>query len=151
MNYRELNKIILLIQEMGKLNCEFDTTEIAQRVQQLMVDKGMNQTSFSNLIGMRQSALSQQLTGKVSVPLVTVYRTLAKFPDVSPDWLLFGLGDKKRTAGANISIQRQGNVNKVGGSVTQSIDGDKTRLQPPCQNCSLVSKLTELLHLALSK
>lgn len=151
MNYRELNKIILLIQEMGKLNCEFDTTEIAQRVQQLMDDKEMSQTMFSDLIGIRQSALSQQLTGKVAVSLVTVSRALTCFPNISPDWLLFGIGNKERAAGTNVSVQRQGNVNNVGGTVTQSMNNGKAPLPPPCQNCQLVNKLTDLLHLALSK
>ena len=117
-----------------------------------MDGKEMSQTTFSNSIGIQQSSLSQQLTGKVSVPLVTVYRTLANFPDISPDWLLFGRGDMKRAAGTSISIQRQGNVNNVGGAVTQSMDGGRAQpTAPPCHDCNLVNRLTELLQLALSR
>lgn len=132
---------------MGRLNKEFDTSGIAKRVQLVMAEKGVNQTSLAGLIGIEQNSLSVQLKGK-KMSLVTVYGTLENFPDISPDWLLFGHGEMKRTAGTSINIQRQGNVNSVGSVVTQSIE--RRALTPSCQNCHLVNKLTELLQLALS-
>lgn len=133
---------------MGRLNKEFDTSGIAKRVQFVMAEKGVNQTTLANIIGIEQNSLSMQLKGR-KMSLVTVYGTLANYPDISPDWLLFGQGEMKRNVGTNISIQRQGNVNSVGGVVTQTMD--RRAPTPSCQNCQLVNKLTELLQLALSK
>lgn len=132
---------------MGRLNKEFDTSGIAKRVQLVMAEKGVNQTSLASLIGIEQNSLSVQLKGK-KMSLVTVYGTLENFPDISPDWLLFGHGEMKRTVGTSINIQRQGNVNSVGSVVTQTME--RRAPTPSCQNCHLVNKLTELLQLALS-
>lgn len=132
-------------------NHEFDSSEIIRRVQKVMHDREMNQAEFASSIGLQQNTYNQQLKKK-RASLGTVYGTLMRFPDISPDWLLFGRGDMKRAAGTSISIQRQGNVNNVGGAVTQSMDGGRAQpTAPPCHDCNLVNRLTELLQLALSR
>jgi hypothetical protein len=54
--------------------------------------KAKSASEFSRLIGISQTTLSGQLSGSRGVSLDTIIATLSAFPDVSSQWLLFGIG-----------------------------------------------------------
>lgn len=53
---------------------------------------GGNVTAFSKLIGVNQKTLSQQMNKECSVSLAILLPILAKFPDISAEWLFRGKG-----------------------------------------------------------
>jgi transcriptional regulator with XRE-family HTH domain len=65
---------------------------VNQRFAELMSLKAKSASEFSRLIGISQTTLSGQLSGSRGVSLDTIIATLSAFPDVSSQWLLFGIG-----------------------------------------------------------
>jgi hypothetical protein len=62
-----------------------------------MNDKEMNASQFSESIGVQRSIISHIMSKRKYNPsLDIVTKILNRFPEINPDWLLFGNGDMKR-------------------------------------------------------
>jgi transcriptional regulator with XRE-family HTH domain len=79
-----------------------------ERIIRIMKEKNMNASQFSDAIGIQRATISHILAGRNNPSLDMVMKILAKFPDISPDWLLSGKepitrGFSKNTGNNNIS------------------------------------------------
>ena len=66
------------------------------RINELIEFLGFSQTQFADTIGINRSILSHIMKGRNKPSLEVVNRILETFPQVSPDWLLWGKGSSVR-------------------------------------------------------
>lgn len=67
--------------------------KILQRIKELIEAKGCSVTSFSKMIGIRQTTLNTYLKYDRYPAYETIHAILHTFPDVSAEWLMRGEGD----------------------------------------------------------
>lgn len=57
---------------------------------------GLSRTDFAAKLGISNAVLSHIASGRNKASLDLVIAILTQFPDISPDWLLFGKGEMKK-------------------------------------------------------
>lgn len=57
----------------------------------------LSTTSFADTIGISRSGLTHLLTGRNQPSLDVARKILAKYPEISTEWLIMGMGDMFRT------------------------------------------------------
>lgn len=67
-----------------------------------MKEKNMNASQFSDAIGIQRATISHIIAGRNNPSLDMVMKILTKFPEISPDWLLWGKEPMKRSLQENI-------------------------------------------------
>lgn len=67
------------------------------RIKQVMDYSQLSTTSFADTIGISRSGLTHLLTGRNQPSLDVARKILAKFPEISTEWLIMGMGDMIRT------------------------------------------------------
>ena len=70
------------------------------RIKQIMDGQHMTQQEFSEFLNIAPATLSSILRGRTRPTLSIVDAIVARFPDISTDWLLFGKGPMMRSAEA---------------------------------------------------
>ncbi len=63
--------------------------ELNQKIEQIILSKGMSPSSFADTIGVQRSNISHILSGRNKPSLDIIQRILRVFPDLDRDWLLF--------------------------------------------------------------
>ena len=64
-----------------------------EKIEQIMLDKQLNNTQFSSMIGISAGALSHITSGR-SNPSLTILRNIKDaFPDLNPKWLFYDEGE----------------------------------------------------------
>ena len=66
---------------------------MVNRIIKLIESKGLNPTSFAAQIGVQQKTLWNQLNEKRKLSLDTIEAIIEKYPEVSAEWLMRGVGD----------------------------------------------------------
>ncbi|MEJ2596184.1 MAG: helix-turn-helix transcriptional regulator, partial [bacterium] len=66
---------------------------MTERIQQLISDKKLSPTQFSDEIGIQRSSLSHVLSGRNKPSLDFMLKIKTRFPEVNLDWLLLGEGN----------------------------------------------------------
>ena len=61
-----------------------------QRLLELMKIKNLTSSQLADAIGVQRSGISHFFSGRNKPSLEFILKILAFFPDVNPDWLLFG-------------------------------------------------------------
>jgi len=84
-----------------------------QRVKCIIEYKGMNESSFSEAIGIRQNTLNQQLSGLRRLSLDVVKNIIITFEDISPDWLIAGRGEMIRGTELPIEIDPEKEISRL--------------------------------------
>lgn len=69
---------------------------IAERILKIIEYIGVNQAQFAQMIDLNPSILSHIIKGRNKPSLEVVEKILKTFPQISPDWLLWGNGDIAR-------------------------------------------------------
>ncbi len=69
---------------------------IAERILKIIEYIGVNQAQFTQMIDLNPSILSHIIKGRNKPSLEVVEKILKTFPQISPDWLLWGNGDIAR-------------------------------------------------------
>ena len=64
-----------------------------ERIRQIMESKKMTQQEFASYVGMSAAALSSIFNERTRPTINTVEAIKSKMPEISTDWLLFGIGD----------------------------------------------------------
>jgi transcriptional regulator with XRE-family HTH domain len=90
-----------------------------ERIIRIMKEKNMNASQFSDAIGIQRATISHILAGRNNPSLDMVMKILAKFPEISPDWLLSGKEPITRSLPENT-----GNNNITGISGRPVMSGD---------------------------
>ena len=75
--------------------------EISDRIRQLIENKGVTSYKISVDTGISQAMLSRILSGNTKKPQCSTVKILAKYFNVSPEWLLTGEGDMHTTPEQN--------------------------------------------------
>jgi len=63
-----------------------------ERIQQFLQVENKSSAQFAEEIGVQASSVSHILSGRNNPSLDFILKMLAKFPDISTEWLLFGKG-----------------------------------------------------------
>lgn len=63
---------------------------LIDRIKKLIEIKKLNSSKLADDLGISRSRLSHILTGRNNPSLEIVQSLLTKFPEINPDWLLFG-------------------------------------------------------------
>ncbi|MFW5974973.1 MAG: helix-turn-helix domain-containing protein [Bacteroidota bacterium] len=67
-----------------------------ERLTFIMKAKNLSMTQFADEIKVQRSNMSHVMNGRNKASLDFVSRILKRFPDINPDWLLFGKGSMNR-------------------------------------------------------
>lgn len=70
------------------------TDDIRQRIKKVLADKDLSVASFCNDVGLPQATVNRQLNGGSKVSVETIKVFLQKFPNISAEWLLRGIGNE---------------------------------------------------------
>ena len=69
----------------------------SQRIIQIMRDKKMSATQFSEAIGIQRAAMSHITLGRNNPSADVITKIIERFEDINPGWLLTGKGMMKNT------------------------------------------------------
>ena len=72
-----------------------------ERIRRLMESTEMTQQTFAEHIGISPASMSSIFNGRTNPTLNIVEAIKRKFPDISTDWLVFGVGDMYDSAAAS--------------------------------------------------
>ena len=64
-----------------------------KRVKELRISKKLTQKQFGEMIGLKQNSIALIENGKRNMSDSAVIALLSAFPDVNPDWFLYGSGE----------------------------------------------------------
>lgn len=67
-----------------------------ERLAFIMKAKNLSMTKFADEIEVQRSSMSHVMNGRNKASLDFIRRILKRFPDINPDWLLFGKGGMSR-------------------------------------------------------
>ena len=67
-----------------------------ERIKQVIEYSQLSSSAFADTIGISRSGLTHLLTGRNQPSLDVARKILAKFPDVSTEWLIMGMGEMLR-------------------------------------------------------
>ena len=70
--------------------------ELNKRVLSIMDAKFLSKSSFANMLNISLPVLTHIGTGRNKPGLELITKILTHFPDISPDWLLMGIGSMNR-------------------------------------------------------
>ena len=62
------------------------------RIRLILKTKNISASKFADEIGVQRSSISHILSGRNNPSLDFIQKTLHRFPDISPDWILTGKG-----------------------------------------------------------
>jgi transcriptional regulator with XRE-family HTH domain len=68
------------------------------RIKELSLAEGLTPASFADAIGIQRSSISHILNGRNNPSLDFILKTLQRFPNLNPDWLLIGDGQMLRSS-----------------------------------------------------
>jgi transcriptional regulator with XRE-family HTH domain len=68
------------------------------RIIKIIEDQKLTSAKFADEIGVQRSSISHLLSGRNNPSLEFVQKILNKYPEISTDWLLFGVGEMKKTS-----------------------------------------------------
>lgn len=76
------------------------------RIKQVIEYSQLSSSAFADTIGISRSGLTHLLTGRNQPSLDVARKILAKFPEISTEWLIMGMGEMFRTEG-NVSVEKE--------------------------------------------
>ncbi|MCO6495607.1 MAG: helix-turn-helix transcriptional regulator [Bacteroidetes bacterium] len=87
--------------------------EIVERINELMSDFGLDKKAMSEKLNISAATLSHISSGRNNPSLELILSILKAFPNISPDWLLLGLGEKLRAGDSKIQTNSDELSNKI--------------------------------------
>jgi len=73
---------------------------MVNRILQLIREKNLTASQFADEIGIQRSGMSHIISGRNKPSLEFVMKILNRYPDVRPEWLLYGTGEQKNSGGS---------------------------------------------------
>lgn len=77
-------------------NIESEATNMKERIIKIMECERMGQAQFASAIGIQRAAMSHIISGRNNPSLDVMTKILHRYPQINPDWLLFGKGEMLR-------------------------------------------------------
>lgn len=66
---------------------------MVNRIQKIIDSYNLNSSQFAEIVGVQRSSISHILSGRNKPSLDFIMKILSKYPDIDPNWLIFGKGD----------------------------------------------------------
>lgn len=73
----------------------------AERIQEILKSKGLNNVQFCSATGISPASLSHILSGRSNPTLAILRNVVSGFPDLNPAWVMLGEGEMYRSAAAD--------------------------------------------------
>ena len=81
-----------------------------ERIRNVIKYSQLSPSAFADTIGISRSGLTHLLTGRNQPSLDVARKILAKFPDVSTEWLIMGMGEMLRPEEQSVAVSDDGNA-----------------------------------------
>ena len=76
-----------------------------ERIKLIIKTKNLSASRFADMIGVQRSSVSHVLSGRNKPSLEFTQKILKRFPDIRPEWLLFGKGSMSNSADLFSSVE----------------------------------------------
>ena len=106
--------------------------EIFERILELVETKGITPYEISSKTGISEAVLSRLLNGKTKKPNQNNIKTLAKYFNISEDWLRTGVG-----------VKGVFEVGSISGNNNTSIAGNGNKVNADTNICKLINEVAE--------
>ncbi|MEZ4805257.1 MAG: helix-turn-helix transcriptional regulator [Bacteroidia bacterium] len=73
------------------------------RILEVFADSGLSKSEFAIKLGVSNAVMSHLSSGRNKASIDIILSILTHFPDISPDWLLLGIGNRYRSEVKQIS------------------------------------------------
>jgi transcriptional regulator with XRE-family HTH domain len=80
---------------------------MVERILELLKSKNLTPSQFADEIGIQRSGISHLISGRNKPSLELIMKILKRFPDVSPDYLLYGTSGGGTNLKEEIVIERE--------------------------------------------
>jgi len=97
-----------------------------ERLLELMRMKNLTSSQLADAIGVQRSGISHFVSGRNKPSLEFILKILNYFPDVNPDWILFG----KNPIFRNESLNSAASGDQILPAESSNISEDKTQIDP---------------------
>ncbi len=84
-----------------------EQNNVNQRIKEVLQKNALSVTAFSKEVGLPQATVNRQLMEDNKVSLSTIKSFLQRFPRISAEWLLKGVGDMCCSDISDEELQRQ--------------------------------------------
>lgn len=81
-----------------------------ERIRKVIEYSQLSPSAFADTIGISRSGLTHLLTGRNQPSLDVARKILAKFPDVSTEWLIMGMGEMLRPEEQSVAVSDNENA-----------------------------------------
>lgn len=81
---------------------DYEVVNMKDRIVKIMERERMGQAQFANAIGIQRAAMSHIISGRNNPSLDVMLKILHRYPQLNPDWLLFGKGEMLRSSDSSI-------------------------------------------------
>jgi len=80
---------------------------MVERILELMKEKNLTPSQFADEIGIQRSGMSHLISGRNKPSLEFIMKVLQRFPDVKPEYLLFGTSETGNSVKEDNGIPRE--------------------------------------------
>ena len=98
------------------------------RIRQTIEYSQLSASAFADTIGISRSGLTHLLTGRNQPSLDVARKILAKYPEISTEWLIMGMGDMLRSD--ETDVQQPVTVGPAEGIAEHRVENSKLGSQP---------------------
>ena len=77
---------------------DYEVVNMKDRIVKIMERERMGQAQFASAIGIQRAAMSHIISGRNNPSLDVMLKILHRYPQLNPDWLLFGKGEMLRSS-----------------------------------------------------
>lgn len=86
---------------------DYEVVNMKDRIVKIMERERMGQAQFANAIGIQRAAMSHIISGRNNPSLDVMLKILHRYPQLNPDWLLFGKGEMLRSSDSSIEQEEE--------------------------------------------
>lgn len=113
-----------------------EQNNVNQRIKEVLQKNDLSVTAFSKEVGLPQATVNRQLMEDNKVSLSTIKSFLQRFPRISAEWLLKGVGDMCCSDMSDEELQRQ--VDEANARGQHSGDNSSHNTQTMTENNDVV-------------
>lgn len=124
-----------------------EQNNVNQRIKEVLQKNDLSVTAFSKEVGLPQATVNRQLMEDNKVSLSTIKSFLQRFPRISAEWLLKGVGDMCCSDISDEELQRQ--VDEANAK-SQHI-GDNSGHNTQTMTDSAIAKENEMLRKSIAE
>ena len=81
---------------------DYEVVNMKDRIVKIMERERMGQAQFASAIGIQRAAMSHIISGRNNPSLDVMLKILHRYPQLNPDWLLFGKGEMLRSSESSV-------------------------------------------------